>query len=903
MPLPSFEEFYSELHGRQPFPWQRRLAELVVSHGWPRQIAVPTGLGKTSSIDIAVWALAAQADRHPADRTAATRVWYVVNRRLLVDAASDHAAELAKELSAATRGPLAEVAKYLRSIEGGLTNRPLQVSRMRGGSTLDSRPVHLAQPAVICATVPMFASRLLFRAYGASTRMWPIDAALAGVDSLVLLDEAHLALPLERLVLDLPECDIARSGMLRAPGGHQPSPGPRLLVGEHRAYPMLVSLTATGVDHHDRFDLDSDDLAHPEVARRLDAPKPTQLVEVKDKDKVDVLVSETHRLLQEARHDESILVFANSPSTARRIAAGLRDRLPEEAQLVVLTGQLRANDAENVRRQLLDPATGMPNSDHVSRRGRLVVVATQTLEVGADLDADALVTESAGVRAMIQRFGRLNRRGTKPNPRAVIVHPTDPRSRLYGEEPDKVADRLGRAGRSLNLCPREITQVLGAPSDTPLSLPALLPTHLWEWSKTSTPVKDAAPIELFYNGFEEPDRMVSLAWREYLPPAGEQMFPSLHHSEWVDVRIAEARSFVEAHPDLVRALSPDGASAVEITPRFLRPGMRLVAHVTAGGYGAHGWDPGEPGPVKDLSPELTGAVLLEADALRRWLGTELPADLIEVTQPTADGADLVDPEQLAAAAEAIAAHIRQLKGLALRSPALEFVGSDGATLFLEWHVETDDARPPAVDALDELSIAPTAALHDHLDHVGRVARQVADAAGLSPNLAKAVESAGRYHDLGKADPRFQLWLGRVADGPLRAKSNVSRARWQRLRQSSGWPDGARHELLSVQLLDAATVDGLVDLEDADLVRHLVIAHHGHGRPLVAAASGTQLAVSTTVEVAGGPVTATTDPGSIDWDQPRRFRDLSERFGAWGLAWLETLVRQADHLVSSATEVE
>ena len=55
------------------------------------------------------------------------------------------------------------------------------------------RPTDPSRPSIILSTVPMYGSRLLFRGYGTWRSMRPIDAALAGIDSLVLVDEAHLA--------------------------------------------------------------------------------------------------------------------------------------------------------------------------------------------------------------------------------------------------------------------------------------------------------------------------------------------------------------------------------------------------------------------------------------------------------------------------------------------------------------------------------------------------------------------------------------------------------------------------------------------------------------------------------------------------------------------------------------
>ena len=111
-PMPAFAEFYRAVNSvpgerRDPFPWQRRLAEqIAATEQWPAEVGVPTGLGKTACLDIAVWWLASQADRQPADRTAPTRIWWVVNRRLLVDSTAEHAERIAHALATPMRRTL-----------------------------------------------------------------------------------------------------------------------------------------------------------------------------------------------------------------------------------------------------------------------------------------------------------------------------------------------------------------------------------------------------------------------------------------------------------------------------------------------------------------------------------------------------------------------------------------------------------------------------------------------------------------------------------------------------------------------------------------------------------------------------------------------------------------------------
>ena len=374
---PAFTDFYRAIHERAPFPWQTRLAQQVIEHDeWPPEVGVPTGLGKTACLDIAVWWLATQADREPARRAAPTRIWWVVNRRLLVDSTAEHACALATKLadpdaaglSGQAREVVAAVAERLSSLSAAPTAPPLDVIRLRGG-VAPRTPADPSQPTVILCTLPMYGSRLLFRGYGSTLNRRPIDAAMAGTDSLVLLDEAHLAPHLMKLIPALAEC----------------APGAEPMIGGYRSRARITALTATGDASAERFDLDGQDEANPDILRRLYSSKPLEVRRFDAGDTAKLLAKAAVDLLTKAPQPASCLVFANTPKTAREAFERLRSGLPD-AEVLLLTGLNREREAGQIRKRILDPDIGMAaaRSRDSIRERHLIVVATQTLEVGAD---------------------------------------------------------------------------------------------------------------------------------------------------------------------------------------------------------------------------------------------------------------------------------------------------------------------------------------------------------------------------------------------------------------------------------------------------------------------------------------------------------------------------------------
>ncbi len=926
--VPSFPEFFAACHrGRSPFPWQRRLAERVVAGVWPEAVAIPTGLGKTACIDIAVWALAAQATKARIERKAATRIWYVVNRRLLVDVAFEHGKKLARWLADPERlredwpdasgrhvEALALVGEALRGIAAfGREGVPLHVARLRGAAELGVRAPDPSQPSLIFATVPMFASRWLFRGYGTSVSMRPVDAALAGIDSLVLLDEAHLARPLVRLRRQVEECDPGQPG---------------LLLPEPRRYPRFVSLTATGEPVEDTFGLSEEDLAHPVVTRRLEASKPTTLVPSSTKDLVADLADAAISVLGRSQQPTSCVVFVNTPRRAREVYGRIqRDLARRElnVSMLLLTGRMREREAARVRNTLLDPTRGCPSGrDRArARQEHLLVVATQTLEVGADLDFDHLVTESAGVRALVQRLGRLNRLGDAEAATATIVHAQDAESwPVYGDEPSVVWKRLSDVEGDLDLGPGGVTEVLGEPSDAPPPAGELLRCHLWDWAKTSRQRAPLADPELFFSGFDDDVARVSVVWRAYVPHSGDQLLPTLSGDEAIEIPIGEVRKVLgERNTDTVTRLGPDRVSVEAVPVSRLHPGDQVILPVSFGGYDRFGWNPEATDRVADLSMLRFGLVLTEpvcealfspqdaaelSDSLE-WFRVEgfpdeeledIEAKRSEALIRLADAIANSSPPDSWSEAERTEwrewrdALVTRIAGNGLK--AVEQVGSVFAVT-----VRLARTRQPRIvaDVLDALSFTDDPqSLDGHHELVSSTARRIAERLSFPTQVIDPVARAGALHDLGKLDPRFQRWLDPAGESDVpRAKSSTARASLEATRIRSGWPRGGRHELLSARLVAAAT--GRHDM-DADLIIHLVGSHHGHGRPdfkvvddpyptpIRADVSGVEVQVDGAVSVP-------------DWTQPARFRKLCETYGYWGLALLESVVRQADHLASGA----
>lgn len=213
------------------------------------------------------------------------------------------------------------------------------------------------------------------------------------------------------------------------------------------------------------------------------------------------------------------------------------------------------------------------------------------------------------------------------------------------------------------------------------------------------------------------------------------------------------------------------------------------------------------------------------------------------------------------------------------------------------------------DESDALSLADEeVSLADHTRRVMDIA-QIMSERCLPHDVAPLIEQCARLHDLGKLDERFQILLRNgdepkaldaLQNGKPLAKSEkvaLTPSRRRAIRESAGLPKNFRHEVLSAQLANA--LGFLSDDENRELALHLIECHHGFARPFAPSASDGKLpAVDLTTigikHVFSSEERATLVPANrLDSGVAERFWKLTRRFGWWGLAYIEAMLRLAD----------
>jgi CRISPR-associated endonuclease/helicase Cas3 len=1035
----SFSPFFQALWGCDPFPWQVEFAKRLCAGAPPDFVTVPTGSGKTACLDAALFALAVQAARPPAERTVGRRIFFIVNRRIIVDEAYERAS---RHLLPALRAPgkylkeregrkpgerrlsesklaeataiLDQVAWWLRKVAGGDNAEPLACAELRGGIYRDRAwAKSLIQPMILCSTVDQAGSRLLFRGYGVSPEARPIHAALLAQDSLLFIDEAHISQPFVETLNWIKD--------------YRTFQWPN---GQIVALPFsLVCLTATppsGKPEATTLELSDTDREHPVLKPRLTSVKMAQLAhapKAKGKNwKAELAKAlEAHASTIISNHaPRSIAIMVNRVATARAVYALIQKNQPT-ADVALLLGRMRPLDRDALTEKLgVVLKTTRPGFEAVAEHSLQIVVSTQCLEVGADFDFDALVTECASLDALRQRFGRLNRGGRPITAHAVIVLPEEqnialdklaaetPIDPIYGNSIPRTWHWLqglpGGADFGLTSMTTAINALRASKDEDQLNAmltpaihaPALLPAYLDCWVQTNPPPAADPNVALFLHGPKRdmaevqvcwradlPEEASPAAWKEILalcPPTTIECLPVPLHfmNQWLEngANLAEVDSSGDAPQDTpepekhrrpsvqpsrafiwrggkARGGGADEASRFFEKPQDIRAGDTLILRTQDGGWQALGHLPNAP--ADPLAPDAAnvdcaerGQACMRRRAFVRLHPALWPAgekdtptwQLFEWTKdPEFEWRSPEASEMLAAAAEQIggvnndpgslSTRLRHLAKWTLRKRGQSGLETESCSGYgglvlsvrelLPVSSETSDDTGSDDDADDPLlETAKPQSLDAHTRHVTAVAGAYTTALGLDAFADALIRSAG-LHDLGKADPRFQALLigsdvaAALAQPVLWAKSAsvpTSALARQRAREKATLPDGFRHEMLSVKIGENALGSSALpsDNQFRALILHLIATHHGYARPFAPLIED-KTPPNVTLPMKDKTVTVTEaerrehPAHALDSGLPERFWQMNRRYGWWGIALLESLIRLADQYASAKGQSE
>lgn len=855
----NFDEAFTTLTKNPPFPWQRALYQRLIAGKIPYVCDIPTGLGKTSTI--AIWLLA-----RVAGASLPTRMVYVVNRRTVVDQTT------------------VEVQRLRANLQRAGITAPLAVSTLRG-QMADNREwsEDPSRMAVICGTVDMIGSRLLFSGYRTGFKGKPLHAGFLGQDALLIHDEAHLE-PAFQTLLESIVAEQTRS---------------------RDRWPLQVmALTATSRDPGGALQLSDEDRAHPVVAQRIHATKRLSLHACASGDLVEKVEAQVRHYVNSGL---AVLVFLRTVDDVGKLVARLaKAGIPTQQ----LTGTMRGYERDRlvshdpIFRRFLPSGDLSDESAVTPTSGTVVLVCTSAGEVGVNLSADHLVCDLSTFDAMAQRFGRVNRFGRRQDTEVHVFHP-EPEALDNGDEMDRARaatlvllhELHGDASPSaLEALDPESRRRAFAPPPTIVPATEIL-FDAWAMTTVRDDLPGRPPVAEYLHGvdaWEPPTTQV--AWRREVELLSREQLER-----------NKPQDLLDDYPLKPHELLSDRTSRVVDV-------LSAIVERNAAASTAAVWVVRDHGKVEVFNQQgkvevTTLGELLQRDRKRsedRLAGCTLllpptmshPVNGLLRLESWSSG----HGEEVDVADEWFDEHNRRRRvrcfddvkppdGMRLiRTIVLrEDEGDDGDLTEGEpadtganiapkprrwsWY-----EQPRGADDEGSRSAAGAVLLHVHSADVEREARNIVERLPLEPGLRHAVVLAARHHDHGKRRRVWQRGIGNSDPTRMFAKSGDT----MRPLDVTSY----RHELGS--MLDAERDGLLAELEpdERELALHLIAAHHGRARPHF-------------------PKDELFDPEALGVDldaegvrMVQRFARLQRKYGRWGLAYLESLVRAADYAASA-----
>jgi len=869
-----FDEAFRVLSGTKgPFPWQVELYERWFAQGKiPGSCNLPTGLGKTAVIVIWFIALMNHSDKMP------RRLVYVVNRRTVVDQTTDEVEKLRKNIQ-----KLKDLPDHARQ---------LAISTLRG-QFADNREwsADPSRPAVICGTVDMIGSRLLFSGYGIGFKSKPLHAGFLGQDVLLVHDEAHLEPAFQQLIVEIKKeqkrCNefgkfhvMELSATSRGNGGEEERGASFELTEAEKNPPAVIPNPATEPIHH--------------VWRRQKAKKALKLYEIEEDNELAEKIADL--ALKHKGSGQAVLVFVRKVEDVEKVIKKLPKNSTEQ-----LTGTLRGLERDSlVKKPIFQRFLPQSNRDSTvtPALGTVYLVCTSAGEVGVNISADHMVCDLSAFESMAQRFGRVNRFGDCDDTQIDVVYPKGFGKKDKKTELDRRREKTLELLKQLNgdastaalgkLDPRTCQEAFAPP-------PAILPVtdilfDAWALTTIREKLPGRPPVEPYLHGVSEwQPSETQIAWRQEV---GEL------HCEFTDEKDRKnfqefAAELLEDYPlkphELLRDITFRKASGIR---------DKLVKLAESRGH-IPIWIQEADGTVEvtklsDVADlQLAGrTVILPPEAGGLKIENECSTGLFDASDYFFEYRNLYDVADIweddkGPLRKRIWHDEEPPSGMTLQRE-IKFENpedEDGKSIKVwRWFVR----KPEAASERSRIAYP----LQPHLDEVKCAAHQIVGRLNLPKDIFEAVVLAAWFHDLGKHREGWQRSLGNY-HYPIEVYAKSGRLpdgtmlRSRDLLQNYDY----RHEFGSLlDVLDEKHPSHAefkqLSRDMRELVLHLVAAHHGRARPHF-------------------PEDESFDPErngqevvSLACETLRRFARLQRKYGRWGLAYLESLVRAADYAVSA-----
>lgn len=643
----SFTSFFKTATGGfTPYRWQLQ----VGLDGLPDVLPVPTGLGKTEVALAWAWRLFVDEQPEPLHLVICLPMRSLVTQ---------------------TVGRLKGYFDTLRAME---PERDVGVYQLMGGAIDEKWARWPDKPWVLVGTQDQLLSRALNRGYAMSRFEWPVHFGLLNNDCRWLIDEVQLMGPGLWTTSQLDWMRRKRFPSLKPclTTWMSATVGPSFLSTTDRVRDGLGESSAEQAAFETKLksSLDADQgLLWWRAAKRpvewWNPEKPSKTGKEKksdlEKSSADGAVTcgaIAQAVVNEHQAGTLSLVICNTVDMARDVFRALA-----VTHRVLLTSRFRREDRSRHEQRLFDFDAHRKAGQLTKNDPGLICVSTQVIEAGVDLSAHRLWSELAPWPSMLQRLGRLNRKGDDQDARAWFWEtPTESgRGKTERIGPYESAD-IARAKKLVDafapfskqafseaiadLNKQWEKEVREALQPKPSPLPRALDVH--GLFSTERDVHGGfTDVSAFVRG-TDPDLDVTVFWRYWSgdsPPHGDDLDGPLLEpaKEGCPVSFVRVQKMLENSKGKAW-LWDDEADRWERVPHWdIRPGMLVMLRRDVGGYDTtEGWTGDKTNVLADVPRAGRGATLRDDSWTETGYWSRLEAHLADARREAEQMCDALE---------------------------------------------------------------------------------------------------------------------------------------------------------------------------------------------------------------------------------------------------------------------